>query len=241
MTTSPAAPDEPASVWADFLEIFYAPAEVFARRRDDPKFGLALLVLVAAVLVTYFATRGAMEPIFDAEIHRGMAAAVRANPQLTTEQTERFMETARKFLPVNLTLFVLFVPFLLGVLLWLAGKVVEARQTLTQAVMVATYAYFPRLLEAIVNALQALVLPDERLVSRYSVTLGPGRFLDPDSQQLLLSIVGRLDLFTLWVTALLAIGLSVTGRIPRGRAAIAAALVWVVGGLFGVWGAVRAG
>jgi len=41
--------------------------------------------------------------------------------------------------------------------------------------------------------------------------------------------VGRLDVFTLWTTVLLAIGLSVTGRIPRRQAAMAAAIVWFVG------------
>jgi len=35
---------------------------------------------------------------------------------------------------------------------------------------------------------------------------------------------------------LLAIGLSVTGRIPRAKAAMAAAVVWVVGALPGVIG-----
>jgi hypothetical protein len=47
----------------------------------------------------------------------------------------------------------------------------------------------------------------------------------------LIAVVGRLDLYTLWITVLIAIGLSVTGRIPLGRAAIVAAIVWFLGGL----------
>ena len=65
-----------------------------------------------------------------------------------------------------------------------------------------------------------------------SVTLGVGRFLDPDvASPLLLAIVGRLDVFTIWVTVLLAIGLSVTGNISRQKAAIAAVVVWMLGAL----------
>ena len=41
----------------------------------------------------------------------------------------------------------------------------------------------------------------------------------------------RVDVFTIWVTVLLAIGLSVTGKIPRQRAAIAAVIMWLVGAL----------
>lgn len=68
------------------------------------------------------------------------------------------------------------------------------------------------------------------LDGQYRVSIGPGRFLDPDTTSpLVLGLVGRLDVFTLWTTVLLAIGLSVTGRIPRRQAAMAAAIVWFVG------------
>jgi hypothetical protein len=57
----------------------------------------------------------------------------------------------------------------------------------------------------------------------------------------LITILGRLDLITLWCTALLAIGLSVTGRISIQKSAIAAGLVWLIAGLWPLWGAIRAG
>jgi hypothetical protein len=43
-----------------------------------------------------------------------------------------------------------------------------------------------------------------------------------------LTLLGGLDLFTIWVTVLLAIGLSVVAKVPRSRAAIAAFAVWLV-------------
>ena len=89
--------------------------------------------------------------------------------------------------------------------------------------------------------MQALFLDPSQLDGRFRLTLGPGRFLDPDtSSPLLLAFVGRMDLFTLWITVLVAIGLSITGRIPLGRAAIAAALVWLIGGLPVIFQALRA-
>ena len=49
-----------------------------------------------------------------------------------------------------------------------------------------------------------------------------------------------MDLFTIWVTVLLAIGLHVVGKIPKQQAAIAAAITWVVGALLPLFGALRA-
>ncbi|HSR92753.1 MAG TPA: YIP1 family protein, partial [Gemmatimonadales bacterium] len=143
--------------------------------------------------------------------------------------------------PVFVIGYSFFAPFFIGFFLWLSGKLVGAKQELAAACMVATFALYPRILEGIVNALQALLLPEESLVGRYSVTLGLGRFFNPDTANpLLLALIGRIDVFTIWVTVLLAIGLSITGKIPRSQAALAAAIVWLIGALLPVLGAMRA-
>jgi hypothetical protein len=54
---------------------------------------------------------------------------------------------------------------------------------------------------------------------------------------MLVEFLGRMDVFTIWVTVLLAIGLAVTGRISRGKAAMAAVVIWLIGALPGVVGA----
>jgi hypothetical protein len=126
-----------------------------------------------------------------------------------------------------------FVPigiFLTALMLWVSGKLVDAKQTLRQATMVTAFAFMPRVVEALVVAVQGLLLDPGAFTGRWRVSLGVGRFFDPDATSpALLAFLGRLDVFTIWVTVLLAIGLSVTGNIPRSRAAIAAALVGVPG------------
>ena len=90
----------------------------------------------------------------------------------------------------------------------------------------------PRILEGVINSIQGLFLDPAQLDGRFRISLGLGRFLDPDTTSpLLIALVGRIDVFTIWITVLIAIGLSVTGQIPLSRAAIAAAIVWLVGGL----------
>jgi len=109
------------------------------------------------------------------------------------------------------------------------------------ALIVATFSYVPRVVEGIVNRVQGLIVDPSSLDSRYSLSLGIGRFLNPDTTSpLLLGFVGRIDVFTIWITVLIAIGLAVTGKISRGRAAMAAAIVWVIGALPTLAGALRA-
>jgi hypothetical protein len=228
------------STLTDCLEIFYAPSAVFERRKAAPAFGVPLLILVVALLVLFFAFRGAMDPIFDAEFKRGFAAAMKKNPQITQDMAAQAAAVARKFTGVIVGGYFLFGPLLVGFVLWMVGKFVGAKEELGAACMVATFAFFPRIIEGIINPLQALLLPDESLTGRYSVSLGLGRFFNPDTANpLLLAVAGRVDLFTIWITILLAIGLSVTGKVSRSQAALAAAIVWVIGALPALWGAYR--
>ena len=197
------------------------------------------MVVCSVLLTVLFAS--ITEPIFTAEFNRGMAAGAKNNPQMTPEVIAKARSFSLKFAPVIIAFFTLILPLVIGLMTWLVGKLFESKAALGQMMMVATYAMFPRLVEAILNAVQVLLLPESSITGRYSVSLGIGRFLNPDTQPLLIAILGRVDLFTLWVTFILAVGLSVMGKISMSRAAIAAALVWVLGALPGVIGALRNG
>ena len=230
---------EPASRWEDFIDIFYAPSQVYARRANSG-FGIPMVVVTALLGLITIANSGVLQPMMDAEFARATAAAMRKNPQLTPEmmaQGRGFGEAVAKygafiFVPVGI--------FLTGLCLWLCGKLVDAREAASAAIMVAAYAFFPRVIEGILNGVQGLLLDPATLNGRFRISLGVGRFLDPDTASpVLVALLGRVDVFTIWVTVLLAIGLSVTGRIPRARAAIAAALVWLLGALPTVFGALR--
>lgn len=61
------------SLWEDVLDVFISPVELF-RRRADGRFGHALVMLLVLTALIYFATRAAMQPIYDAEFQHAMAA-----------------------------------------------------------------------------------------------------------------------------------------------------------------------
>lgn len=233
--------ERPPSIWEDLLEIFYAPTAVFERRRETPAFGLALLVFTVLIVALFFAFKNMMSPIFEAEFNRSMAQTMRQNPQLTPEQMQAGRAIGEKFMIVGIAIYGLITPLLLGVVLWFAGKMVESKAEIGQVMMVTTYAMFPRVLEAVINAVQVLIIPESSITSRFSISLGLGRFFDAaTANPLLLAVLGRVDVFTIWITVLMAIGLSVMGRVSLSRAAVAAGAVWVIGGIPAIWGAVRA-
>ena len=225
-----AAAGEP-SVWEDFIDIFYAPSAVFARRaRGNVWIPLTVVTLLMGGL--FFLNSGVLQPMMDAEFNRGIAIAMRSNPRLTPEMLEGFRQTGMRIGQVAGFVFIPIAIFMTGCALWLIGKLFEARQTFQAALVVAAYADVPRILEAVLNGLQGLLLDPSQLNGRYRLSLGVGRFFDPDTASpILLALFGRVDVFTIWITILLAIGLSATGGISRSRAAMAAALVWFAGAL----------
>jgi hypothetical protein len=236
--TTPAP--EKASVWEDFLDIFYAPSAVFARR-ERGSFLIPMLVVSVLVGTLFVVNTRVMDPIFAAEMQRGMAKAMADNPQLTPEMVSRMSGMASTMAKISGFIAIPIVMFLTGVVLYFVGKLFGATQTFRAALVVASYAYVPKILEGVLAGVQGFFVDPAQLDGRYRLTLGLGRFFDPDTTSAaLIGLVGRIDVFTIWVTVLLAIGLSVTGRISRGKAAMAAVVVWVIGALPGVYGGVKA-
>jgi hypothetical protein len=240
--TAPTAPaPERAALWEDFLEIFTRPSAVFERRKNAG-FLLPFLVLVVVFVVLYLGLRGAFQPIIDAEISRQLAKAMAKNPQMTEEGLAAGRAMADKFALVGPLVGFPVTVLLVGLVTWAAGRVIGAAVTVGAAMMIATYSYFPKLLGTIVGGAMALLLPAEQLNGSSSISVGPAHFLNPDTASpLVMGLLVRLDLFTLWVTFLLAVGLRVVGKIPMNKALLGAAIIWIVGAVPALAGAVVGG
>lgn len=225
------APVEKASYWEDFVDILYAPSQVFARR-ENGNFWIPLLVVTLFFAVLWFASTRVLGPVFDAEFDRQIQRMITERPNVSADDLEAGRAAARAIQLVGAMFIVPVVILLVGLALWLVGKVVEARQTLRSALVVAGFAYFPRVLEQAAAIAEGLFRDVHEIDGRNRLSWGVARFLDPDTvSPALLGVVSRIDLFTIWVTVLLAIGLSVTGRISGQRAAVAGVMMWLVGAI----------
>jgi hypothetical protein len=233
VTTAPTA-----SLWEDFIDIIVSPASVF-RRRERGSWIIPLLIVTIAIGVISFASRGVLQPVMDAEFER-VADGMRKNPQVTEEMIEKtrgFFEFSRTwgaiiFTPISIVI--------VGFMTWLVAKLVESKQDLHAALVVASYAFVPRVVQFIANAVQGLVLKPDQLDGVVKLSFSPARFLDiSTANPVLVQVLNRFDLFTIWVTVLLAIGVYVTGRVTKNQAVFAGVLFWIVGSIPAILGALR--
>lgn len=239
VTPPPTPPSTP--LWEDLIDIFVSPSAVFERRKEDPNFFLPLVVVTLVIGLLLFLTKDLMAPIFDAEFAKGMAQAQRQNPNLTEAQINAmrgFADKARTFggfvgIPIAICL--------VGVITFVAGKTMKAATGIGQAMMIAAMAYVPKIVGAILGAVQAGLMDPASLNSQYAIHIGPARFFDSVSTSMaMMVIMGRFEVFTLWSTVLIAIGLKVTGKLDMTKAAIGAFLVWAIASAWPIWGALKA-
>ena len=232
-TLTPGVPS--ASLWEDFIDIFTSPSAVF-RRREHSGFGLQLLVLTVIFAILVLGTKSLVMPAIDAD----MARQMHARPELTPEQMQKGRAMGEMVGPIAVIVLLPLMVVLTGLVLWMVGKIFDSRQTPSQGMMVATYAFFPKLLYSIASAIIAFLSSPDRLNGMSRLTVGLGTLFDPDkTSPVLMALLIRVDVFTLWETALLAIGLQITGKVSKPNSYLAAALVWCVGALPGVLGALR--
>lgn len=226
------------SLWEDFVDIFASPAAVF-RRRENGSWFIPLLILTIIVVIISLAGRGVMQPLFDAEFER-TADALRKNPQVTEDAIARAKSVSEFFRLWGPLVITPVAVIILGIMTWLVAKLVDARQTLTAALVVASYSLVPRVVQGIVNLVQAAIMSPDKLTSLVKISFSPARFVNPDTTSpLVVQLLNRFDLFTIWVTVLLAIGVYVTGRVTKQRAAIAGVLFWIVGAIPAILGAIQ--
>lgn len=224
------APPKP-SVFEDFIDIFYAPRQVFARRRDG-EFFLALVALVVVMGVFGALFYNLLAPGYDAMADMTIAQARAKDPRINDDAARAmrgFIEMTAKFGAV------VFLPLaaLLGALgIWIVGKFFDATHTFGQSLTVSTYSLFPLLIAAVVMAVMSFVVAPEGVQGLQSYMLSPARMLDAKTANPgLLAALMRIDPFQVWSAWITGVGISELGRVSLGKGLGAATVVWLIGTL----------
>lgn len=223
----------------DMFEIFYSPSAVF-ERRSGGQYGLPLVALAVISLVLLIATKGLLQPMFDAEMAAGLA---RSTAKMTPAQAEQARSVAQSMSGIGTMIAVplayLIGPFILGGIAWLVARAVGVKQRYAVAVMIATFAWYPRLIEWVASAIQMALIPNVQVTSRLSLSLGLGRFMDGGHPTIATALLGRVDVFTLWVTCLIGLGFMVTAKATKAQAMMIGIITWVIGALLPVIAVLR--
>lgn len=225
------AREAPAALWEDFVDIWMFPARVFRRRRAAGWF-VPTAVLVAASLAIGLVFLSAMAPYWDATMREAMAGAQEGAP--SGGQME-FLGTFMKVFQIVAIPFSLF----LVVAVRSAGVRIVAQPlgiqlSLREAFVVGSYSIFPVLLSQIASGTIAFLSNPQVDADITDLSLGPARLLGVGMDTpVSLALLGRLDPFILWQTALVAIGVFAIARTTKGKAIALAAIIWAVPALFG--------
>lgn len=221
---------EQPSLIEDLIDAFFSPVAMFTRRAGRPSWA-AYATVTLLLALAFYASLGAMQGFFDAEMARAIADVTAKNPQMTGDQlagVQKTMEVSFKYGGFVAMPFILLV---LGLCVWLVAKILGGELGYGGGVMIAAFAYLPKVLESLLVSVQSLVLDTSKFTGRYQFSWGAGRFIDPAMSQGMQNLLGRIDIFTLWATLLIAIGLAYSAKVPKSKAYTGAAIIWVLGAL----------
>lgn len=226
------------SAFEDIVDIFHAPSAVFARRRDDPRFWAPLLILAVLMTIGIWLMMQNLSNVLDAEFARQSAKVMRENPQITEDQLAGMRRMGAIIAPIGAAFAAFVSVFLLGLGVWVIGKFFESKANLAQAMVIATFASFPKIIDLILAAVMGMALDTSNITSMYAATPSAARFAGEQVPSVL-AVLSRISIGTIWATILIGIGLHVIGRIEKGKAYTAAAILWVLATIITVGGAMR--
>jgi hypothetical protein len=231
----PTSPDN-ASMAEDFVDIFVSPAKVFARRAKASPMAPYLIVCVL-IIILFFASKNVMAPIFDAQMQKGVAAQMKANPQLTQDQMDKAKPVMNVVLNVGGVLGPPILLLVIALVTWVIGRFfMSSALSFGTALLITSYAWIPRVVAAVLSLVQALAMDVSKMTSPYQLSLSPARFFDPSAMSDgAYQMLGQIDLFSIWGTVLLVIGLIHAGKLEKNKAISTGVIMFVVGCLPALW------
>jgi len=234
-STAP-TPTDNASMAEDFVDIFVSPAKVFARRAKASPM-VPYLVVCVVMIVLFFASKNVLSPIFDAQIQKAMAVQMKANPQLTQDMVDK----SKPFMAIATNVGgVVGVPILLlivGLVTWIVGRFfMSSSLTFGTALLITSFSWFPRIIASVITLVEGLMMDVTKLTSPYQLSVSAARFFDPAAMSDgLYRTLAQFDVFSIWSTVLVVIGLIHAGKLDKSKATITGVIMFACGALPAIW------
>jgi hypothetical protein len=182
-----------------------------------------------------------LAPIFDAQIQKSMAAQMKANPQITQEMMDKSRPITNVIINVGGVVGPPLLLLILALLTWVIGRFfMSSGLTFGTSLLITAYACIPRVLSSLLGLVQGLVMDVSKMTSPYQLTLSPARFFDPTTMSDgLYQALGSIDLFSIWGTVLIVIGLIHAGKLEKSKAITTGVIMFVVGCIPALWALAR--
>ena len=211
------------------VKVFYAPTEVFEDIKAKPTWVLALIAYLALVTLTSLVVWSNID--HEASTREAIESFGIEIPEEALEKQIEGAE-ARWFVKPILT-GVIFIPILLVIaaaLFFLMMKMVGSDIGFLATYSTMLHAYWPG--KAVYQVLLAIMAQTQGPVTEMGlITLlksSVAGYLAEGSSMVAVTVGSFFDVFRIWGVVLLVIGLSVVGRVSRGKSTFAALVPWTL-------------
>jgi hypothetical protein len=228
---------KPAPLWEDFIDIFYAPSQVFARRANSNPWPFIIIVTVLLAVIS-IVTWPSIQPVVEPFTRRAMEKAAASNPRLTQDMIDTQVRMSMKVAPW-MTLATPIVMLIAALVLWVVGKLFGSKASYTQTLTIVGYACITLVVAALVGGVQALLTDTTKLTNPNQLALNGARFVDPASvSPYVYGLLTSLDVFGIWRLVLIAIGVRVIGKTSAAAAWGVAGVAFLITLLFAIRNAI---
>jgi hypothetical protein len=244
MTTSvdnvpPAAPAPPQarkSAFDRLTGVLFAPSETFADIARKPDILAPLLTIFLIGVVTAVLTAPKFD--FESMFREQMANSGR---QMSSEDVERalpMMVAFGKTMAYASPLLNLIILAVVAAVMLFAFRIMGGEGTFKQAFSTTLYAWLPLVVYGIIATVVLMSRDSVSPQGMATLVRSNLAFLaDPQAQPVLFSLLSSLDIFTIWMLALLSIGFSHVSGFTKGKSAAIVITLWVVFLVFKAGGA----
>lgn len=216
----PAAPAEPAaepiSLGSAFAGVFFSPRETFKRLVEKPWWTafvpMVVLSVVACAAMWLFFSRVDREQFMRDQIRQSPFAS-----QMSEDQVDKAVEDAVKrplwIQPVMVLFGSVIFYLILAAVFWLVFLAMGNKITFGRSLIATAWAFVPTLLGSLVFLILLFVKNPNDMDIQNPLLTNVAAFFDRDAlAKPLYAILKAVDVFNLWVIALLGIGLAAAGR-----------------------------
>lgn len=211
--------------------VFFSPGKAFADIARRPRWWIPviLIALIGTVYLNIFTQRVGWESVIRPAIERlpnQQALSVQQR-----EQTIANLARVYKYLGYGgSAVGTLFYVFIVAVLLmFLFDTMMSAGIGLKRMMGIVAYGFLPMLIQTALSMVVLFLKDPEEFNLQNPLMFNVGAYLSPDSPAALRAFGSSIDLFSLWIIILLAIGVSTTARkMSFGKAFAGVALPWAL-------------
>jgi|SRR5579872_6447402 len=210
--------------------VFFSPGKAFADIARRPRWWIPviLMAILSTIYLNAFTRRVGWESVIRSGIDNSPFAQ-----NLTPQQREQQIQVTAGFykyvgyLSVVGTLFSVFIVAV--ILMFLFDTMMSANIGLKRMMAIVAYGILPLAIQTLLSMVVLFLKDPEEFNLRNPLMFNIGAYLSTDSPAVLRAVGTSIDLFSLWILVLLAIGISAAGRkVSFGKAFTGVFSLWAL-------------